>query len=161
MKGNSKTMKPALAAAPITSLAELRAVLGQPLVCQFVVDGRQVQLKVRRVTSVVDELRRAVLRAVLPPFVKERNDYDVMNPEYRRRREEAEEQARSILVYHCCPEIAALSPGLTQTADIHRAVKDLLPPTILELIALTALAGGLDAEVNRRTDFTLPPASES
>ena len=146
---------------PITTLAELRAVIETPLTCTFEIDGRLVALKVRRITTAVDEQRRMLLRAVVPPFVKEWNDYDMLAPAYRTLREEAEDKARSLMVYHCCPEVADGNKGQTDAAVIHAYVKALLPPTVLELIALTALAGGLNAEVTGRANFTSMPALES
>lgn len=154
---NDKATKPN----PITTLAELRAVIDTPLTCRFEIDGREVNLAVRRITTTLDEQRRAIIRAVTPPYVKERNDYDPMNASYRRDRETAEDIARSLIVYHCCPEVADGSKGLTESNAIHAYVKNLLPPTILEMIALTALAGGLSAEVRERANFTSTPASES
>ena len=145
----------------ITTLAGLRAVIEKPLTCEFEIDGQIVQLPVRRVTTSIDELRRQVLRGPTPPFVKERNDYDALNAQYRSQRDRSEDEARSLIVYHCCPEVAAGNPGLTEASAIHNYVKGLLPPTVLELIALTAMAGGLSAEVNKRANFTSTPALES
>ena len=147
--------------ASITTLAELRAVIEKPLVCRFEIDEVPVSLTVRRITSAVDEQRRAIVRAVTPPFVRERNDYDMLNATYRRDREAAEDVARSLIVYHCCPEAADGNKGLTDANAIHAYIKNLLPPTILEMIALTALAGGLNAEVKSRANFISTPASES
>jgi hypothetical protein len=149
------------AVAPITTLAELKAAIDRPLTCTFEIDGREVSLLVKRINVMVDELRRSIVRAVTPPWVKERNDYDLLNQAYRRDRENAEDTARSVMVYHCCPEVADGSKGLTDPAAIHAYVKNLLPPMILELIALTALAGGMNAEVKARANFTSTPASES
>ncbi len=151
----------AKAVPPITTLAELRAAIDRPLTCAFLIDEREVHLTVKRINVVVDEQRRAIVRAVMPPWVKERNDYDMLNHVYRRDRDTAEDTARSVIVYHCCPEVADGNKGLTEPAAIHAYVKNLLPPTILELIALTAVAGGLNAEVKARANFTSTPASES
>ena len=149
------------APAPITTLAELKAAIDRPLACAFQIDEREVSLTVKRINVAVDEQRRAIVRAVTPPWVRERNDYDMLNQTYRRDRETAEDTARSVIVYHCCPEVADGNKGLTDPGTIHTYVKNLLPPTILELIALTAVAGGLNAEVKARANFTSTPASES
>jgi len=146
---------------PITTLAELKAAIDRPIICTFLIDEREVNLTVKRINVAVDEQRRAIIRAVLPPWVKERNDYDLLNQTYRRDRDIAEDTARSVIVYHCCPEVADGNKGLTEPGTIHAYVKNLLPPTILELIALTAVAGGLNAEVKARANFTSTPASES
>jgi hypothetical protein len=148
-------------APPITTLADLKAAIDRPLVCAFMVDEQEVNLTVKRITTVLDEQRRAILREVMPPWVKERNDYDLLNQSYRRDREAAEDRARSVIVYHCCVEVSEGNKGLTDAATIHAYVRNLLPPTILELIALTAVAGGLNAEVKARANFTSTPASES
>ena len=146
----------------ITTLAALRAVMETPLTARFKIDGRLVELKVKRISSTVDELRREILRAPQPPFDKTRNDYDLLAPAYRKARETSEDQARSVVAYHCCAELAATKAGLVSPEEIHAHVKGLLPPMLLETIALTALAGGFGAEeVNRRAGFTLPDALES
>ena len=101
---------------PITTLAELKAAIDRPLVCAFLIDEREVNLQVKRITSVIDEQRRTIIRTVMPPWVKERNDYDLLNQTYRRDREHAEDTARSVMVYHCCAEVAEGSKGLTDPA---------------------------------------------
>jgi hypothetical protein len=152
-----KEKKTIEAPVPITTLAELKAVVDTPLTCAFQIDHRPVRLEVRRLNMAVDEQRRAVLRRPVPPFVKDRGlsgDYDLLNPEYRKQKEEAEDIARSLLVYHCCPQVQDGNKGLTDVLAIHGYVKGLLPPMIQELIALTALGGGLNAEVTARANFT-------
>ena len=69
----------AKAVPPITTLAELKAAIDRPLICAFLIDEREVNLTVKRINVVVDEQRRAIVRAVMPPWVKERNDYDMLN----------------------------------------------------------------------------------
>jgi hypothetical protein len=55
-----------------------------------------------------------------------------------------------------------MKPGLLDAPAIHQFVSGMgLPESILEMIELTALAGGLDLEVDKRANFTLPAASES
>ena len=144
---------------PITTLAELKAIMDTPLVCAFQVevtsgDIRPVRFSVRRITSAVDEQRRAILRRPVPPYVKERQDYDTLNPEYRKLCHEAEDIARSVTVYHCCPEVQEGNKGLVDPLTIHNYVKNLFAPAILEMIALTAIGGGLHAEVTGRANFT-------
>jgi hypothetical protein len=145
----------------ITTLAELRAVIAQPLTCEFEIDGRPVRLSVLRLMPAVDELRRAVLRAVTPIFVKERGDYDLRNPQYVAQTERAEDEARSLVIYHCCPEIQATQPGLTEPAAIHAFIRNLLPPMVQDLIAVTVMRGGIQAQVERRANFISTPASAS
>lgn len=141
----------------ITNLKDLRAALVRTVPCEFLLDNQPVRLEVRRLSGPVDELRRALLREPQPQWSKERNEYDLLAPAYRAQRDLAEDKARAVVVYHCCPEVAAEKPGLTDPTEIHRFVKDLLPPTVCELIALTALAGGLNAEVKARANFTSTP----
>ena len=163
-KGKDKAAPLALPAPvknPITSLAEVLKIIESPVKAQFELDGQPVTLDVRRAMPAVMERRRALLRTPQPPWVKERNDYDQLNPTYMRQRDEAILQARSLTVYLCVPELAALKPGLTEPAQIHAAIGALLPETILELLELTAIGGGLDVEVARRANFPLAAPSES
>jgi hypothetical protein len=162
MKKETTTKKGnANAVTPITNLSEVLKIIETPVQAQFELDGRPVQIAVRRALPAVMEKRRALLRAPQPPYVKERNDYDQLNPQYLRQRDEAILQARSLTVYLCCPELAALKPGLTEPAQIHAAIGALLPETILELLELTAISGGLDVEVARRANFSLAAPLEN
>ena len=145
----------------VNTLAGVLAIFNTPVNCRFTLDGQPVELKVTRALPGVMEQRRNLLRSVQPPFVKERNDYDRLNVDYMRRADAATLQARAITVYQCCPEVAALKPGLMDPAQILAALAAVLPEMIMELIELTAIAGGLDMEVTRRANFISPPPSES
>jgi len=145
----------------ITSLKDVLEQLAKPLSCRFFLDRQEVVLPVHRAMGDVLERRRELMRAVQPPFVKERNDYDTLNPQYLARRDAAQLQARSLVVYVCCPEVAALKPGLIAPEQIYAALKPLLPEPVQELIELTALAGGVEMEVDKRANFTLAAPSES
>jgi len=144
-----KAVKPA----PIVTLADLQAAIGVALSCEFEIDGKPVKLPVKRIDSTVDEQRRAILRTSVPPYVKERGDYDLLNPAYRKQKEDAEDVARSLVVYHCCPAVQEGNKGLHDAGAIHNYVKGALPPVIMEMIALTALGSGLTREVSARADF--------
>jgi hypothetical protein len=136
----------------IESLEQLQVLVDAPLECVFKLDGRPVSVTCRRVTQDVDEQVRALQRKAQPPYIKERNDYDNYNERYLFERDQNQKAARSLLVYTGCPTIAAKKPGLTNAADIHRFVKTILTETILELIALTIQAGGM--ELVERVNFT-------
>jgi hypothetical protein len=151
MKDNKREEK--VKPAPITSLAGLQAAVGLALSCDFEIDGKPVKLAVNRINGLVDEQRRAIMRVPVPPFVKERNDYDLLNPAYRKQKEQAEDVARSLVVYHCCPAVQEGNRGLHDPETIHNYVKGALPPVILEMIALTAMGSGLTREVSQRADF--------
>ncbi len=149
--------------AVITSFEQLEKLVASPVICRFEVDGQIVELPVNRITPQIAERRRTIVRSVQPPFKKERNDYDPLDAKYLQARDQAEMQARALVVYSCCPGIAAKKPGLTNDAQILEFVQSLLTENLLDLIALTAQAGGLnvDLEVARRANFTSTPASES
>lgn len=139
---------------PITTLAEIIGLLETPVKARFQLDERMCELEVKRAMPAIIERRREIHRAVTPPFVKERNDYDTLNPQYMARRDLALQQARAITIYQCCPQVAAAKPGLNSPEEITRFIGSILPEAIQELIELTALAGGLDAEVASRANFT-------
>lgn len=147
---------------PITNLKDVLALIEAPQKCNFKLGGVSVELTVKRAMPPLMEKRRELMRAVQPPYVKDRNDYDALNPGYLARRDQAALQARALTVYQCCPDIAGMKPGLLDPAGIHQFVGGMgLPEAILEMIELTALAGGLDLEVDKRANFTLPAGSES
>lgn len=141
-------------------------VLATPMECRFTLGGQSVCLQVRRAMGDVTEQCRAILRGPQPPYVKERQDYDMLAPAYLERRDAAMRQARALTVYACCPEVASIltERGLSPTADavaITAALKTVLPDNIQELIEMTALAGGLDVEVEKRANFISPAPLES
>lgn len=150
----------------IQSLDELQKLVDAPLLCAFELDGQLIELDLRRVTPAIEEQRREILRAPQVPWVKERNgtavnDYDPMNPAYLKAKDLAERKARALIVYACCPAVAAKKPGLTNPDDILRFVQSILAENILDVIALTALASGLSVEVAGRANFTSVPGSAS
>lgn len=141
-------------AAVITDLAAIIGILEKPVVAKFELDGQKCSLEVRRALPAVVERRREILRAVQPPFVKERDNYDTLNPQYLARRDQSILLSRALTIYLCCPQVAAMKPNLTLAEDIGRFIGSILPETIAELIELTALAGGMDVEVTKRANFT-------
>lgn len=91
--------------------------------------------------------------------MKERNDYDYLNPAYLARKDQNEKLAPALIVHAGCPAVSAKKPGLTDKNEIHNLVRQLLPETILEIIALTIVASGISLE--QRANFTSTSASET
>lgn len=144
----------------ITSLAELEALLNEPMYCEFSLSGRPVKLELKRLSTDVNEQVRNIQRAApQPPWNKERNDYDYMNPLYLQKRDLQTAIARSFVIYTGCPEIARKKPGLTKPEDIHAFVKTLLIENIQETIFLTLAASGME-KVVERSNFTSTGALE-
>lgn len=164
---NKKTEKKKIDATKITSFADLKGRLEKPVSCYFKLDGELLELPLRRVPPKLAESIRTMRRNVVPPFRKDRNppngDYDPMDPEYLRKRDEVEGRVRSLIVYTCCPYLAQEKPGLTSPEEIDAFVKSVWTENILDLIMITAQAGGmnLEEEVQRRANFTFTPGSES
>ena len=145
----------------ITSLDELIAQIEAPLKCRFKLDDTVLEIDVKRMPPAVAERQRAILRAVQPPFKKERNDFDMTDPDYLRKAAEAEDKARCIIVYFCCPIIAAKKACATDD-EIVAFVKPLLTRNLQELIALTAQSGGLQLLTpGEAANFTGPGGSAS
>ncbi|MDE2102858.1 MAG: hypothetical protein KGL39_36780 [Patescibacteria group bacterium] len=160
-KTESKTVK-------IASFDELAAKIEKAIPCVFKLDGELIEIPVKRVTPALAERVRKLRRAVLPPYKKERNpaaggDYDPMDPGYLERKDLNEAKVRALIVYTCCPLVAAKKPGLTDEAEMLAFVQGILSENILDLIMLTAQAGGmnLDEEVQRRANFISTPGSEN
>jgi hypothetical protein len=146
----------------IASFDELAARIEKPIPCVLKLDGDLIQFDVRRQSPALAERVRKLRRSVTPPFKKERNppqgDYDPMDPGYLEKRDALELKVRALVVYTCCPIIAARKPGLTDEAEMRGTV---LSENMLDLIMLTAQAGGvnLDEEVQRRANFISTPGS--
>lgn len=139
----------------IGSVAQLKELTDATVPCRFELAGRPVEVRVRRVSCGVAEKRREILRKPVPPFRKERNEHDQLDPAYLAARELAATQARSYTVYHCCPIVQEAKPGLVTPEEIHAHVRDLFPELVVEIIAATADAGAVTFEgVQGRADFT-------
>jgi len=143
----------------IKSIDELQALVETPVTCTFKLSGHVVQLEVRRVTQDIDERVRILRKKAVPPYIKERNDYDYLNLAYLAARDKNEAMARSLIVYLCCPAVAAKKPGLMKEEDIHAFIKGILTENIVEIIAATASAG--EMEVVPLANFISTAASES
>jgi hypothetical protein len=143
----------------VEHLDQLQSLVDKPVFCQFTLDAQEIELPCKRLTAEMDEEVRKLKRLAQPPFLKDRNDYDYTNAAYLKTRDENDRKARSLLVYWGCPAVAAKKPGLTNQEEIHKFVRSILAENILEMIALTVQAGGM--EVTQRVNFISPGNSES
>lgn len=157
-KSQSKTADTGLT---ITSLDQLQGIIDRAVPCEFEVDGQLITLMVKRSTEDILEQRRDILRGPQPPYIEGRKDYNHVDPKYLAARDLSEQKARSLVVYTCCPAVAAKQPGLTGVDSIHAFVKSILTENIKSLIELTAMFGGVSREVKARANFISTPASES
>ncbi len=145
---------------PITSLAEFQKLVDSPCEAVFEIEtpaGMQLRsLAVRRISPALAEQARQMERKFQPPWKKEMNQYDQLDPKYLEAREGCAKKVRSLIVYSCCAHIAAAKPGLTAIDEIHAFVQTILAENILNLIALKAQEGGLnlDVAVEERANFT-------
>ena len=154
MKNKNENGKPVL----MKSLDELQKLVEAPIKCQFKLDGQLLVIDVKRMTPAIAERKRAIERSVQPPFKKERNDYDPLDPDYLKKRDAAEDKARCVVVYFCCPIVQAKKACATDE-EITALVQGMLTRNLQDLIALTAEAGGLQ-RVTEAANFTLPAALE-
>jgi hypothetical protein len=162
---NSVKLEP-IKATEIKSFADLKGRLEKPVNCYFRLDSELVSLPVKRVSPRLAERIRQMRRSVTPTWKKERGpsgDYDPMDPAYLKLRDEIEAQVRALIVYTCCPFVAQEKAGLENPVEIEVFVKSIWTENILDLVMVTAQAGGisLDEEVQRRGNFTSTPGLES
>jgi hypothetical protein len=102
---------------------------------------------------------RAIRRMAQPKWNEARKDYDFMDPAFLHLQDRNQKTARALIVYYGCPAIAAKKPGLSTPEQIYHFVSGLLAENVLELIAATIQAGGM--ELVERANFTSTGASES
>lgn len=161
MKKKTETETPAPLV--IENIDQLQDLVAAPMIVPFSIDGKAIHLPIRRATPAMLETYRETVRKVQPPFKAERKDYDPLDPTYLANRDAAMKKARNYLVYSCCPAVSAKKPGLTSPDEISPFVQTILTENLLDLIAASAQAGGLnlDVEVQRGANFTPPPGSES
>ena len=153
----------------VTDFAQLNALFTKPVPCVFYLDGQEIELPVQRISPGLAEQVRKLRRTVMPPFRKDRNppagDYDQMDPKYLAERDAVELKIRALIVYASCPILSSQKPGLTVPDEMLSFVQGLLSENVLDLIMLTAQAGGMhlasDEEVQRRANFTYTPDSAS
>jgi hypothetical protein len=151
----------------IASFAELAARVEKTIPCVFQLDGELLEIPVRRVSPALADRVRKLRRSVTPPWNPKINpphgDYDPLASEYLGKKDAVEAQVRALIVYTCCPVVAEQKPGLLNEADMAAFVQGVLSENILDLIMLTAQAGGmnLDEEVQRRANFSYTPGSEN
>lgn len=158
-KPNQKAAKPA--PKPIKSLLEFQTLVDEMCQCVFSLergDGKKElrSLDIRRISPALAEQARQMERKIQPPWKKEMNNYDNLDPAYLEKRENIAKKVRSLIIYSCCPTVAAAKPGLTAVDDIHQFVQSILAENILNAIAMKAQEGGisLDVEVEERANFT-------
>jgi hypothetical protein len=146
----------------ITSLDQLQRLIDAPIWCEFKLDGRPMRVECHRPTQALDEQVRALRRKAQPEFKKERGpngDYDYAAPAFLAAREANEKIARALLIYACCPVVAASRPGLLVPEKIAEYVRGLLSEGVLDLLATVIQVGGLD--LMDRVNFTLPASLAS
>jgi len=145
----------------MASLDELTTLIESPLKCLFRLDGQVLEIDVKRMTSAIAERSRAIIRSVQPPWKKERNDYDPLDADYLKRFADAENKARCIVVYFCCPIVSA-KKACAGDDEIVAHVQATLPRHLQELISLTAQSGGLQLmDKDEAANFTAPGGSAS
>jgi len=153
-----KTEVKKTAALTFKTLDELQALVDGKINCRFRLDGREANVPVSRISPAVAEKERQIKRAVQPPYKPDRKDYDPLDAKFLADRDLANLKARAFIVYSCCPLVSAKRPGLTSTDDIFAFVQGLLTENILNVIALTAQAGGLDLDVEAQKTANFTPA---
>jgi len=146
----------------IDSIDQLTALLSDRIDCQFAYKGTVIRIPVTALSASTAEKVRALRRAAVPPFKRERGPnggYDDYDAVYTKSREDNEKKARALIVYTHCPAVAKGKPGLTDTNEIFAYVQGLWSENILEIISLTIQGGGLSTDLEERVDFTLAGGS--
>lgn len=140
------------------SLAALQVLTGAPLRCVVEIDAVPVEIPLRRMSaSVEDEYHRIGNNVQPPPWDDQRKEYAMLNPDYLKRKDEAERAARAVMVYRCCPMLEAAKPGLREPQAILDFVHGALPALMLDVIAATIRNSGISLEVLSRSNFTSTP----
>lgn len=161
MKKNTENKPSVRPAKVMTKLDDLQSLLEAPMKCRFKIDNQILEIEVKRMPAALAERQRAILRAVQPPFKKERNDYDMTDPDYIKKKAAAEEKTRCLAVYYCCPIISA-KKTCSSDEEIVAFVAPLLTQYLQEMIAMRAEAGGLQlVNPNEVANFTGPNGSGS
>lgn len=137
----------------IKSAAQLNAMIRQPFIIAFGIDGAAVELEVTRLTPAEESKLAEVMQEVaVPPYSDKLKDHDFQDAGWLAKREHLKRVVRSLRIYAGCAAVREDRPGMTNRDEIHAYVQGLWTEQILELINLSVQAGGL--EVAERANFT-------
>ena len=141
----------------IVSFDQLQAMLEAPVNCEFEIDGVLVALPVKRMSPGIAERKRALENSVQPPWDDKRKDFDPLNKKYIEDSSAAKRKARALVIYYCCPVIAAKKPGLASEDEIVKFIQECFTENILERLLFTADWGGVNGKrVAAAVNFTSP-----
>lgn len=142
--------------AKITSLADLQAMLNNPIKVKLTVADKQIELECRRLTPKELADIDAIEQEVLPPMVRHPGDdrtkdyFDTADAQYRKNRAQKSREARAIAIYLGCPLFSQQKPGLKNRAEILEFVESCLTEALLMVIyeAIVQSEANLDAHVS-------------
>lgn len=144
----------------IQSLDQLQQLCDRPVICYIKLDhGPVIEIPCRRLDAKTQEIVLDLRRAAKPKYDERRKDYDLLDENYLRARDENQLIARAVMIYACCPMVAAKQPGLQDRKKIFEFVQGLFTENILQALELTIQGGGL--ELVEGANFTSAPGSES
>ena len=124
--------------APITSLAELHKLCAKTLTVKFDVGGGPCEIQIRRLTPAEQSKIAEIAEAVLPPITKgrtpEEDRVNTFDPDYRKRKSEALQEARAVGLYWGVPAFSQAKPGLTNPPEICAFVQSQTTEAVLSLL---------------------------
>lgn len=139
--------------APITSLKDLQALCSKRHKVEFEFDGSPVSIEIRRLTPAEQARIAEIVDSVVPPIQKgklpEEDRVNTLDPEYRKKKNLAIVEARSLAIYWAVPSFQEIEPGLTDPAAIAKVVQGALTEPILNALWDVLQDGGIkDGLVN-------------
>jgi hypothetical protein len=139
------------------SLEDLDKLCREPVKIAIpLLNGAPVEIEARRLTPaeagrVNLELRRAMPKIV--PGEKPGEDrFDLTDPDYQKRRQEALVRARALAIYLAIPIFQAAKPGLQDAEEITAFVQSRLTEEVLALL-FGAIVPALEDQVAQATSF--------
>lgn len=144
----------------VHALEELEAICRETIPVRVKLNGKVVEIPVRRLSPTETFQLDEKLSPVHPPLIKPDGPdgkpvYDFTNADYLKSVAETTRLVRSIGLYWACPLFQQARPGLQDATAIHEFVMSQLTEGLLETLWRVVTSEG--ASLEERINFTLPP----
>ncbi len=139
---------------PVTNMAALTEQFSQKLRVRVPVGGEKIgEFECERLREAQTVQVARVLQKCLPPLIRKRGEdgteqmhYDVTNPDYLAKKDEAQRQARALAVWLGWPPVREGNEAETDVAKITEIVGEKLPERVIRAIAQEVVAQDVDTE---------------
>lgn len=142
--------------APFSTLEEIHKTCVAMHRVDFVLDDKPFALEVRRLSPAEDAKLDDIMASVMPPIIKgqtqEQDRVNFTDPEFTKKKNAVNLQARALALYWCVPEFRKAKPDLTDPQAITDFVQSQLSPAVLGILFEAVKKSGVS--LAEMTNFT-------